>query len=87
LDFTRLTEAARSAIPNIADQPVALQLSNSAKQVDDASNDLRTCIHKASQFCGSLRIEAVVGLIESYLLELEEFRIAANSRQLKPLPG
>jgi hypothetical protein len=50
------------------------QLSNSSKQLDNAVKELKTCIYKAHQLCGSLEIEASHDLIESLQHELEEFR-------------
>jgi len=82
-----LTESTRSALPTVNDQSASLQLSNSSKQLDNAVKELKTCIYKAHQLCGSLEIEASHDLIESLQHELEEFRAAANAFNLKPLPG
>ena len=83
----RLTSSTRSAIPTVNDQSSSLQLSNSSKQLDNAVKDLKNCISKAHQVCGSLEMEASADLIEALKIELDEFRQAATSFGLKPLPG
>jgi talin len=84
---SRLLQSTRSALPTVDNQPSQIQLSNSSKQMDGAIRDLRSCIAKAHQCCGSLEIEASADLIDSLQQELEEFRSSANMFQLKPMPG
>ena len=55
--------------------------------MENALKDLKNCVGRAQQVCGSLEIEATSDVIEVLQNELEEFRIAANSFDLKPLPG
>ncbi len=83
----RLTVSTRAALPTVDNQSASLQLSNSSKQLDNAVKELRMCIGKAHQVCGSLELEASADLIESLRIELEEFRAAAHAFDLKPLPG
>ena len=83
----RLLQSTRSALPTVDNQPALIQLSNSSKQMDGAVRELKSCIAKANQCCGSLEIEASADLIESLQQELEEFRNSANTFQLKPMPG
>ena len=84
----RLTSSTKSSLPTVNDQSASLQLSNSSKQLDNAVKDLKNCIYKAHQVCGtSLEMEASVDLIEALKVELDEFRTAINSFGLKPLPG
>ena len=82
-----LTNSTRSALPTVDNQSAALQLSNSSKQLDNAVKELRSCIYKAHQVCGSLEMEASVDLIEAMKIELDEFRAAVDALDLKPLPG
>ena len=84
---TRLLQSTRSALPTVDNQSSQMQLSNSSKQMDTAIRDLRSCIAKALQCCGSLEIEASADLIDSLQQELEEFRSSANSFNLRPMPG
>ncbi len=86
---TRLHSSTRSALPTVDDQSKQLQLSNSSKQMDNALRELRSAIGKAHQVCGggALEIEASADLIDSLRQELEEFRGAASTHQLRPLPG
>lgn len=86
-DLVRLLYSTRSALPTVDNQASQLQLSNSSKQMDNAIKELKTCIDKAFQVCGSLEIEASADLIDSLQQEIEEFRSAANSFSLQPLPG
>ena len=55
--------------------------------MENALKDLKNCVGRAQQVCGSLEIEATADVIEVLQNELEEFRVAANSFDLKPLPG
>ena len=55
--------------------------------MENAVRELRTAISKAQTACGSLEIEASADLIQSLEGELDEFRAAAASLQLRPLPG
>lgn len=84
---TRLTTTTRSTLPTVDNQAASLQLSNSSNQLSNALKELKSSIGKAQQVCGSLEIEASADLIEALRMELEEFRAAANSFDLKPLPG
>ena len=85
---SRLTSSTKSALPTVDNPSASLQLSNSSKQLDNACKDLRSCIYKAHQICGgSLEMEASTDLIEALKIELEEFKLAANAFDLKPLPG
>jgi len=83
----RLTGTTKSALPTVDNQSASIQLQNSSKQMENALKELKSCINKAHAACGSLEMEASADLIHSLESELEEFRSAANSLQLKPLPG
>merc|ERR1719195_844206 len=84
---SRLTGTTQSALPTVDNQSASIQLQNSSKQMENALKELKSCINKAHAACGSLEMEASADLIHSLETELEEFRTAANSLQLKPLPG
>ena len=83
----RLAQSTRSALPTVDNPSASLQLSNSSKQMENALKDLKSCVGRAQQVCGSLEIEVTVDVIEELRNELEEFRVAANAFDLKPLPG
>uniref|UniRef100_A0A0K2U6E5 Talin-2 n=1 Tax=Lepeophtheirus salmonis TaxID=72036 RepID=A0A0K2U6E5_LEPSM len=83
----RLLESTKSTLPTINNESSILQLSNSSKQLNGAVKDLRTCITKAHQVCGSLEIEASRDVITFLTSELEEFRVSAKRFDLRPLPG
>ena len=85
--FYRLAQSTKSALPSVDNQSASLQLTNSSKQMENALKDLKNCVSRAQQVCGSLEIEATADVIEVLQNELEEFRLAANSFELKPLPG
>lgn len=82
-----LTGTTKSALPTVDNQSASLQLQNSARQMENALKELKSCINKAYAACGSLEMEASADLIHSLESELEEFRSAANRQQLAPLPG
>merc|ERR1719193_2276164 len=83
----RLTGTTKSALPTVDNQSASIQLQNSSKQMENALKHLKAFIIKAHAACGSLEMEASADLIHSLESELEEFRSAANSLQLAPLPG
>merc|ERR1719412_1538080 len=82
-----LTGTTKSALPTVDNQAASIQLQNASKQLDNALKELGSCITKAHAACGSLEMEASADLIHSLESELDEFRAAAGSMQLSPLPG
>merc|ERR550532_2697849 len=54
----RLAQSTKSALPTVDNQSASLQLSNSSKQMENALKDLKNCVSRAQQVCGSLEIEA-----------------------------
>merc|ERR1719471_895893 len=82
-----LTRSTKSALPTVENQSASIQLQNASKQLDNALKELNSCIKKAHSACGSLEMEASADLIHSLESELDEFRTAANSMSLRPLPG
>ena len=83
----KLTNSTQSALPTVDNESAAIQLSNSSKQMSNAIKDLKSCISKAHQVCGSLEVEASADLIKSLQSELEEFREASRNFTLRPMPG
>ena len=83
----RLEQSTRSALPTVEDQSASLQLSNASRQMANALKDLKACVGRAQQVCGSLEIEVTADVIDELRKELEEFRVAADAFDLKPLPG
>ena len=84
---SRLTGTTKSAMPTVENQAASIQLQNASKQLDNALKELQSCITKAHAACGSLEMEASADLINSLESELDEFKAAAGSMQLRPLPG
>ena len=82
-----LEQSTRSALPTVEDQSASLQLSNASRQMANALKDLKACVGRAQQVCGSLEIEVTADVIDELRKELEEFRVAADAFDLKPLPG
>ena len=83
----RLAGSTRSALPTVSDQSASLQLANASRQMENALKDLKVCVGRAQQVCGSLEIEVTADVIDELRRELEEFRVAADAFDLKPLPG
>merc|ERR1719422_2271604 len=84
---SRLTGTTKSAMPTVENQAASIQLQNASKQLDNALKELQSCITKAHAACGSLEMEASADLINSLESELDEFKAAAGSMSLRPLPG
>merc|ERR1719471_226494 len=82
-----LTRSTKSALPTVENQSASIQLQNASKQLDNALKELNSCIKKAHSACGSLEMEASADLIQSLESELDEFKSAASSMSLRPLPG
>ena len=82
-----LTRSTKSALPTVENQSASIQLQNASKQLDNALKELNSCIKKAHAACGSLEMEASADLIHSLESELDEFKSAAASMALRPLPG
>merc|ERR1719422_3025265 len=82
-----LTRSTNSALPTVGNQSASIQLQNASKQLDNALKELNSCIKKAHSACGSLEMEASADLIHSLESELDEFKSAASSMSLRPLPG
>merc|ERR1719471_754835 len=82
-----LTRSTKSALPTVENQSASIQLQNASKQLDNALKELNSCIKKAHSACGSLEMEASADLIHSLESELDEFKSAASSMSLRPLPG
>jgi len=82
-----LITSTNSALPTVGNQSASIQLQNASKQLDNALKELNSCIKKAHSACGSLEMEASADLIQSLESELDEFKSAASSMSLRPLPG
>ncbi|XP_037077227.1 LOW QUALITY PROTEIN: talin-2-like [Pollicipes pollicipes] len=84
---TKMVDSVRQALPTVQDESSALQLSNTSKQFSAALADLQASMARAQEACGSLEVDAALDMIRGLDDELEQFRHAADSLQLKPLPG
>lgn len=82
-----MISSSKSAIPMISDQSSSMQLSNASKQMAYALAELRLAIGKAQDSCSNHEINNSLDIIRSLNSELEAFRKAALSAELKPLPG
>ncbi|CAF4735686.1 unnamed protein product [Rotaria sp. Silwood1] len=82
---TRLASLAKASVPTVQDQSQALHLNNSSKQLTQALIDLRACLTRAQELCGSmpLDIESIVESIEMLDRELEEIKRQAKEGHLK----
>jgi talin len=82
---TRLANLAKASVPTVHDQSQALHLNNSSKQLTQALIDLRTCLTRAQELCGTmpLDIESIIESIEMLDRELEEIKRQAKDGHLK----
>ncbi|CAF0858226.1 unnamed protein product [Rotaria sordida] len=85
---TRLASLAKASVPTVHDQSQALHLNNSSKQLTQALIDLRACLTRAQELCGSmpLDIESIVESIEMLEKELEELKRQAKDGHLRAKP-
>ena len=80
----------KAVLPTVANEIKAIQLRNCANQLLNALDDLKTCLSRTGQICGSFEAEAMQEAIRNLDAELAELlnhsRTLAGS-ELKPLPG
>ncbi|XP_043934374.1 talin-1 [Protopterus annectens] len=83
----KMVTAAKAAVPTIADQASAMQLSQCSKNLATALAELRTAAQKAQEACGPLEIDAALSLIRNLEKNMQEAKSAAAEGKLLPLPG
>ncbi|CAF3837471.1 unnamed protein product [Rotaria magnacalcarata] len=85
---TRLANLAKASVPTVHDQSQALHLNNSSKQLTQSLIDLRACLARAQELCGSmpLDIESIVESIQILDRELEETKRQAKDGHLRAKP-
>uniref|UniRef100_A0A7M5V5A6 Talin n=1 Tax=Clytia hemisphaerica TaxID=252671 RepID=A0A7M5V5A6_9CNID len=83
---SRLVANSKAAVPTVGDNAVALQLSNSSKNTQNALNELRIAAEKAAEACGSLEIDNALAAVKALEQQLGEMRVAADEGRLRPFP-
>ncbi|CAF3470464.1 unnamed protein product [Rotaria socialis] len=85
---TRLANLAKASVPTVHDQSQALHLNNSSKQLTQSLIDLRACVARAQELCGSmpLDVESIVESIQILDRELEETKRQAKDGHLRAKP-
>ncbi|XP_063391701.1 talin-1 [Cydia fagiglandana] len=80
-------QAARAALPAVADAPTAKHLTHTTQQLTASCADLRSAVSRARISCKGLELDAAAEIIRSLQDELDELDEAARAFDLKPLPG
>ncbi|XP_066931569.1 talin-2-like isoform X1 [Clytia hemisphaerica] len=83
----KLVANSKAAVPTVADNAAALQLTKSGKNTQVALDELRSAADKAAEACGSLEIDEALNAVKILEEEIREMREAANHGQLRPLPN
>ncbi|XP_054858145.1 talin-2 [Eublepharis macularius] len=84
---SKMVASAKAAVPTVADQAAAMQLSQCAKNLATSLAELRTASQKAHEACGPMEIDSALNTVQTLKNELQDAKMAALDGQLKPLPG
>lgn len=84
---SQLVSAANAAAPTVGDQAGSMNMNQAVKTMTTALTELRTASGKAEEMCISLEVDAALDQLTKLDRELEEYRRAADSGNLVPLPG
>uniref|UniRef100_A0A8D0FWP2 Talin 2 n=1 Tax=Strix occidentalis caurina TaxID=311401 RepID=A0A8D0FWP2_STROC len=87
LPGSKMVASAKAAVPTVADQAAAMQLSQCAKNLATSLAELRTASQKAHEACGPMEIDSALNTVQTLKNELQDAKMAAVDGQLKPLPG
>ncbi|XP_060074093.1 talin-1-like isoform X2 [Ylistrum balloti] len=82
-----LVSSANAAAPTVSDQASARNMNQSCKAMSTALAELRTAAARAQEAYGSLEVDSALDHLATLDKELEEYRKAAESGGLVPLPG
>uniref|UniRef100_A0A8C5M313 Talin 2 n=1 Tax=Leptobrachium leishanense TaxID=445787 RepID=A0A8C5M313_9ANUR len=84
---SKMVASAKAAVPTVTDQAAAMQLGQCAKNLATSLAELRTATQKAHEACGPMEIDSALSAVQTLKSELQDAKLAASDRQLKPLPG
>ncbi|CAB1339185.1 unnamed protein product [Coregonus sp. 'balchen'] len=84
---SKMVTSAKSSVPTVMDQAAAMQLGQCAKNLATSLAELRTAAQKAHEACGPMEIHSALTAVQTLKTELQDAKMAAIDRQLKPLPG
>ncbi|KAG8576338.1 hypothetical protein GDO81_009830 [Engystomops pustulosus] len=84
---SKMVASAKAAVPTVTDQAAAMQLGQCAKNLATSLAELRTATQKAHEACGPMEIDSALNSVQTLKNELQDAKMAATERQLKPLPG
>ncbi|XP_073475221.1 talin-2 isoform X2 [Aquarana catesbeiana] len=84
---SKMVASAKAAVPTVTDQAAAMQLGQCAKNLATSLAELRTAAQKAHEACGPMEIDSALNAVQTLKNELQDAKMAATDRQLKPLPG
>ncbi|XP_075064461.1 talin-2 isoform X1 [Mixophyes fleayi] len=84
---SKMVAFAKAAVPTVTDQAAAMQLGQCAKNLATSLAELRTAAQKAHEACGPMEIDSALNAVQTLKSELQDAKMAAADRQLKPLPG
>ena len=78
--------AAKTAVPNITDQPAALQLANFSKSAASALVNLRNAANRAGESFTALNVDNALDLLANVKGNLKDVERSVADGTIKPLP-
>lgn len=84
---TAVVKAAKSVLPTVTDQAIAMQLNDSSQQLSIALTDLRAAVNRAKEACSGLELDVAEERITAFLSDLINLLISSSQLDLRPLPG
>lgn len=87
LPTQKMISLTKAVLPTIVDEIKAIQLRNCTNQLSNALNELKNCLARAQEVCGSFESDAMIESIRQLDQELIEIKQAVLNSTLKPLPG
>lgn len=83
----QVSRSSRALQPTVMDIPAASQLSKSALYLGQTVSELNSAAQRAREACGGQELEAALEAVRNLHHVLDDTRKAAQSGQLRPLPG
>ncbi len=77
----------KAVIPTIIDEIKAIQLRNCTNQLSTSIAELKSCLAKTQDVCGSFESDAMIESIRMLDQDLVDIKKAVQVNTLKPLPG
>ncbi|XP_052457970.1 talin-2 isoform X1 [Carassius gibelio] len=84
---SKMVSSVKSSVPTVTDQAASMQLGQCGKNLATCLAELRTAAQTAHEACGPMEIDSALIAVQTLKNELQDAKMAASERLLKPLPG